>query len=654
MSNNKVKELFIKALQEYNNNNFVDAINKFEDVNSIIINDWINDMNNTNIESIENIGVCYSKLGKHEKAIKQFEKALNLIEKEEEKEQLNEKEKENLELIKISTYTNKISSLFKLKLYKDIISFVSELLKKIENISYCDKNKVISDFYIYKGIAEYYLKNDVNAIESYQQAIKFNPYNMKAYNNIGIIYQDKNNQKEAKKYFTLGVEFNEEEEIKMYVQSLSGYSFGLTLKTKYQCVIFDFISIFSKIDYDSGIINFVCTCEMTEELSDKIKTFVSKYSISDTGKLFCNNMIKRFTNIKKGNKEKDGKGDYFCILPGIDKVDINQYFHTMINLMKESGQASENIENYKNDFHNIFSTSLKLYDINFTKNEYNKPYKGKGKNENTHNKFICKYCGKEYDNIESHAHTITESLGGNIIDEEECKECNNRFSKTIEVDLNQYLAPWKTIYGIKGKNKIPNFERNSEGFIRFIEKGKLEIGSKNIELDKNGMPTKIWFNVGKINMQNLYRAFVKMSIGSIKSEIVNKDFKKTIDFINGKLTNQKLPPIISYFNPYVISKDDNEINNVFLNLFYRKENTSDKFPYLVSEFTFYNFSFIYIIPFSKKDIYNFSEEDTFEYFHKHWHSYKFNYGLIKCNKDKYVDFRFSINLSQNDEIRRNM
>ena len=35
--------------------------------------------------------------------------------------------------------------------------------------------------------------------------------------------------------------------------------------------------------------------------------------------------------------------------------------------------------------------------------------------------------------------------------------------------------------------------------------------------------------------------------------------------------------------------------------------------------------------------------DKFDNFNKNWHSYKFNYGLIYCNKDEEVDFNFIMN-----------
>ena len=38
-------------------------------------------------------------------------------------------------------------------------------------------------------------------------------------------------------------------------------------------------------------------------------------------------------------------------------------------------------------------------------------------------------------------------------------------------------------------------------------------------------------------------------------------------------------------------------------------------------------------------------KDKFDNFNKNWHSYKFNYGLIYCNKDEEVDFSFSINFN---------
>ncbi|MEI0700180.1 tetratricopeptide repeat protein, partial [Brachyspira intermedia] len=616
----------------------VDAINKFEEVSSIIINDGINDMNNTNIESIENIGVCYSKLGQHEEAIKQFEKALIFIEKEE-KKQLNEKEKENLELIKISTYTNKISSLFKLKFHEDIISFVSELLKKLENISYCDKNKVISDFYTYKGIAEYYLKNDDNAIESYQQAIKFNPYNTKAYNNIGIIYQDKNDKKESIKYFTFGVKFEKEEEYKMYIQTLSGYSFGLILKTRYQCLIFDFMAIFSDVDYAKRSINFIATHKVTKELSKRIRDFCNKYRNDNNNNTF-EELLHRFTNPKK-----IPLGDYFCILPGTDKIGAKEYIETMLYLLEEAN--SKEHSNQENGLLDdaLLSTFL-FYDISREKNPYNLY-----ENEDRKELRYCKYCNKLDTDLKNKSHIIPKSLGGNTIDEEECTTCNHEtLRNTIEKDLGKYLAPLKTIYGIKGYDKIPKFKSKNGYIDHSSDTNKLEIGSNNIKFDNNGLPKYIELSLGEISMRNVYRMMVKMSIGHMTKKYIEDNFNNDIiNFINQKEVKINLPPIITYFNKYFIpSKNQNE--NAFITTFYKKDKNNEKFPSFVSEFIFYNFCYVFIIPFAKNDIIDFADKKNFDYFYNKWHySHKFNPYLIDCNDEKNTEVYFKINFEERND-----
>lgn len=644
MTNDEVKKLFIKAVQEYNNNNFDEAINKFVEVSSIIINNRINDMNNTNIESIENIGVCYSKLGKHEEAIKQFEKALIFIEKEE-KKQLNEKEKENLELIKISTYTNKISSLFKLKLYEDIISFASELLKKLENISYCDKNKVISDFYTYKGIAECYLKNYDNAIKSYHQAIKFNPYNINAYNNMSIIYKDKNNQKEAEKYCIMGNKLDYSIEFKIYIQSLYTNPFGLIIRTNYQCIIFDFISIFLSYNNYSGQLAYIG--KMTTELKDKVIEFKNKYIDKYNVRNEINDELIKFSN----NFRNIPIDEYFCILFGKEKISTEEFCKIMIYLKNREGKEKD-IEFVALCFENIFSSTMMLYDIIIDKNEYNKSHSKKRVGDEKK----CKYCNKKESNISNKSHIIPKSLGGNIIDEEECEYCNHKFgsNSNIEFDLGKYLSPLKTIYRIEGYSNIPQFKSN-DGYIIASNKN-LKISSQNIEYNGDKLES-ISFNIGKINMQNVYRAFVKMAMGFIERKKIRKNFIKTINWINKKPINKnrpafgtylsykkninksirkktkikRLPPIIISFNKNANIKDK---NSAFITLFMRKDSTTKKLPYLVSEFIFYNYSFTYIIPFSNKDRINFANMNYFKKFYKQWHTYKVKHKIENFNDIK--------------------
>lgn len=616
ISNEKIEELFNEAINKYDENNFNEAILIFEEILK---------EDKDNIKAIEDIGACYGKLGDNKKALEKFNEALALA---------NNKN-DNESIIDISI--NKISSLFKLKDYDQIIAFTTETIEKVNISEKYNGNKLKSDLLNYIGIAKYYLNNYEESIKKYDEAIKLYPYNTSAYKNKGLSLQKLGNNEEAERCFNMSVKFEKKEEYKMYIQSLSGVYFSLTLNTIYQCIIFDLIGIFSEIDYKTHKITFSVTHKMTKELSDKIKKFVGKYSIKNGDNEFVQGLIIRFAKIHIG--------DYFCIFPGKDKVTAKEFFYTITHLKKESGIESEdNIKKIEANFMDIFSSSIMLYDIDTVKKAYNivdsRNYKKK-------QLMICKYCGNMDTDISNKSHIIPKSLGGNLLDEEECKNCNSKFGATIERDLGKYLSPWKTIYNINGHNKIPKFNARN-GFIIRDEKGKLNIGAKNIEVDNKGMPKKITFDVGKINMKNVYRALVKISMGFIEREKIIKDFPNTIKFINGELKDKKLPPIITYFNKN-ISADEKK--PVFVSLFYRKENVSKEFPYLVSEFIFYNFSFIYIVPFSSKDRMDFSDKDKFDNFNKNWHSYKFNYGLIYCNKDEEVDFSFSINFDiDNDKI----
>lgn len=97
----------------------------------------------------------------------------------------------------------------------------------------------------------------------------------------------------------------------------------------------------------------------------------------------------------------------------------------------------------------------------------------------------CRFCGQQVPivSFNNTAHAISESLGNkSIICREECDNCNERFSRTIEPDIANMLSSLLTIYSIHGKNGI----RTTAG--------------KNFKLSLNEA-TKSDTNVGTITIQ---------------------------------------------------------------------------------------------------------------------------------------------------------
>lgn len=191
---------------------------------------------------------------------------------------------------------------------------------------------------------------------------------------------------------------------------------------------------------------------------------------------------------------------------------------------------------------------------------------------------------------------------------------------------------------------MPDFNNKDGEYIKLID-DKIEMAFKHVEEDENSLPKLIKFYLGKINMQNFYRALVKMALGFIPCKEVREHFIDTVKWINLKPINKKLPPsVIMFFN-----RNRNVEIPTLMVLYIRKNESDNKYPYLVAELYFYQFTFNYIIPFSDYDNnIDFSNKDRFDEFHEKWHTYKADYKLIDCNKDEKMDITLQINLKSVD------
>lgn len=180
ISNEEIEELFNEAINKYDENNFNEAILIFEEILK---------EDKDNIKAIEDIGACYGKLGDNKKALEKFNEALVLA---------NSKN-DNESIIDISI--NKISSLFKLKDYNQIINFSKETIDKVNISEKYNGNKLKSDLLNYIGIAKYYLNNYGESIKKYDEAIKLYPYNTSAYKNKGLSLDKLGKSEEAQSFY---------------------------------------------------------------------------------------------------------------------------------------------------------------------------------------------------------------------------------------------------------------------------------------------------------------------------------------------------------------------------------------------------------------------------------------------------------------------
>jgi hypothetical protein len=262
----------------------------------------------------------------------------------------------------------------------------------------------------------------------------------------------------------------------------------------------------------------------------------------------------------------------------------------------------------------LFSDIFTNYDISAYSPKKKRIYGNSDKSKRK-----CKYCGKtitEGATFKEEAHALPESLGNKtIISADECDHCNDIFSKTIDLDIFEYLKLFRVLYGKKGKNGVPKlkFKNGTEIFhngtnaviIQRINGTVTDTGFSNENF-------KIPLEFSKdINLMNIYRALVKYVIAVIPNEEM-PNFIKTIDWITDIKNNGNVIEL-----PVVALKIDSQnYNDQPMLMVYKRKNEDTSLPYMYAELRITTMIFVFIVPFSEKDTKDFSQKENFDIFWK--------------------------------------
>lgn len=303
----------------------------------------------------------------------------------------------------------------------------------------------------------------------------------------------------------------------------------------------------------------------------------------------------KLLNIDNSNLKKKEKNHFTSMLEYCGMIPEEQIVIVILD-----GNIDEDLANKIEEIITIYSFASneeQSFAKKFLKNDsyrylctyLNKTYKVPKKENRT-----CKYCGKDKQNttFRNDSHIIPHSLGNNkYIDAEECDNCNQKFSLEIENDSTKFF---------------------------------------NLLLKKDS-------DKSNINMQNVYRLLVKITLGFIPYNNIYS-FCNTIYWLKDINKFYKLPKII-------LSKNYNgNFSHPEITIYTRKVNNYN-IPYMYSELYINNFLFTYIIPFSKLDNIDFTDESNFNNFIKNTNIIKYynqrnNLECIEldCNEnDKSVD-----------------
>jgi len=398
-------------------------------------------------------------------------------------------------------------------------------------------------------------------------------------------------------------------------------------------ITWDFYSkllfLFSDIDCEKKTIYFSYLHQMSENIKEKISQLVAEYEKIN---IQVRKIEKWFSEIPIGEyfyvfpETEFPLESVLCIFEGIDLLNNGVSVENLEKAMEKS-VAQQKV---------LFSDLFNKYKITAYSPHKKHVYGNKDKN-----KRVCKYCGKTVEHgatFREEAHAIPESLGNKtIISADECDTCNDYFSRTIDVDIFEYLKLFRVLYGQKGKTGIPKLKFKNGTTIthngkQAIIMQRMSGDDENIVFSEDSFKIPLEF-INKVNFMNIYRSLVKYVLAVIPNDEIS-NFSKTIEWIRDIKNNGDLLDL-----PAVAMKiDDRNYNDQPKMVIYKRTDNDVSLPYMYAELRITNFIFVYIIPFSSKDSVNFCEEKNFDHFwkfNKHyahftdWVYNKFNLDLQK-------------------------
>lgn len=399
--------------------------------------------------------------------------------------------------------------------------------------------------------------------------------------------------------------------------------FEIQSEKEIDMIVQDFIMIFCKdIDYENFKIKIEALQQNTQEFRDKIDSVVQKYKGIDPKIQQLNSYLRDL---------KDNEHFFFFPNSVISKDQSFQFYNYLSAL-----DNNEDYEKLSRQIDDLFGILRDTYEI-FAFDENTRKKIG----EPDKTKRVCRYCHRGSDEVPFRkvAHSISEALGNKkIITNDECDSCNEKFGSGIENDLILFLSLYRNVFGIKGKNGVPklkgkNFELENTGTIEI----KHYLTDEELK-DPNRDDFKVRLETTQdITAQNIYRTLVKYALGVIDA-VYLKDFSATIDWINGNTSIDRLPQV-AMLASYELFSSHPKI------MVYIRKNDDFRLPYAVAEIRFTFLTFVYIIPRSSKDKFDFVDGKNFSEFwdfFKHYSSVP-NWKFIRL--DDQVARKFAMNLN---------
>ncbi|MDH5786176.1 MAG: HNH endonuclease [Chromatiales bacterium] len=137
----------------------------------------------------------------------------------------------------------------------------------------------------------------------------------------------------------------------------------------------------------------------------------------------------------------------------------------------------------------------------------------------------CRYCKQQRPDVsfKLKAHAVPEFIGNkSLIANDECDECNERFSRVVEDHFGKYLGALRTIAQIQGKKGVPTYKgRDGKSRVSMEETGLHMTGYEEdpiYELDLENKKITITAHRQPYSPMGVFKCLVKMAIAIAPEE----------------------------------------------------------------------------------------------------------------------------------------
>lgn len=217
---------------------------------------------------------------------------------------------------------------------------------------------------------------------------------------------------------------------------------------------------------------------------------------------------------------------------------------------------------------------------------------------------VCRWCGMSMPVVtfKKKAHAISESLGNkNVVLNDECDECNNRFGMGIEASVSTFLEFQNVIFGIAGKNGIPKMKHGEQVLLHNDGNHHLFLEAMPDSVVMSGnIPSRVEVKSRvKIAYQDIFRGLCKYALSVVDDECFSR-YQWLVPWLKNEVVFPRVP-IVMDFDSSILRKQPQLV-------IHRKLSVEHDLPSLYCELHHATSVYGFIVPKDEKELQIFSDE----------------------------------------------